>query len=858
LKKTGKRLEKIPFISIDEIRIHKDQQSRLLLQLVDGGSLNNIQEGLDFTPFRNKNFLKIHPQLSNSTHNNSTGTGSVFSLMVYPFKNDNHANYDIAVYSKEPSLATIFPEFYDPDPNPDASERMKLKKQRDDHNAIIQKWVDVKTEEDIKNIIIELTTQNNGDEETDFELWLQNWPIHVKYVLFELETSRLRPLRNEKGNGFILNDYNGKPIEFLIVDQTDKEWNWRDLLLKYRKENPATIYDPNPFSPTLHFRPYDHYILNSTYISFIAYHKEDKKMIGYAVFSLRNTPYLEKHENKLRGIDLEQFEEAMKKRENRGDLGYDVFHFEGFHVHRDYRDPKKPLSNGVSIAKMFVFTGFEFIKHTYVPLGVKMIASSALASATKQILVGTFGFSHYNRQNDTKWLRAIFEDFFTSIQKKEEKNPRKSTKQKKEVKTPEKLLTLGHLSRESVRLSETYRTAFSEKETGLLTSVTTTLNEMVSKYGEERNPTLEKGISENKFRSEFDKVLKKFRELQDSVADDWDNENVAKQSDEVKYMVQLRAYLNTGEDDDDTLLFIGGETLPQRFLDAMEKFPLEKPISKIPEQEVLIIQDDDDDIGNPTEEEMILYDMVLELLSDTNLTPITIDNGDDKEEPVETNEFSIEQDDDDDRKEIEKLRKQKVEASESIQKLRLQEREIYKKILSLEEQRSDILKEIDRRVDFAAQLDKEIQEKEDSFVKMIPENEPKPIESNDKEEEEEKKQTREDVFENKEEITGKNYTRIKKAYIAAVGAISVIMWNNYKAKFKLHDSGPSREGDNMYKVLKELGYPSEGFPPTFVQWKKAGFIPRISRVSLEIIVPLLKERHPLLLDYMDAELYPSK
>lgn len=863
---TGKKLEKIPFLNIDEMGIYTDQQSRSLLQLVDGV---NIIEYPDFTHFSNKNFLKIHPQENNAIHGESTSAGFVFSLMAYPFKNDNYANYNIAVYAKKPSLAKIYPQYFDPDPNPDASDRKKLKEERDNYNRLIQKWLNVKTKDDINDIIIEVTKRLDSANETNFELWIQNWSPYVKNILFESETSRLKPLRNEKGNGFIINDHYGKPIEFLLVDQTDTEFNWRDLLLKYRKENPATKYDSNPFSHTLHTRPYDYYILNSTYISFVAYHKEDRKMIGYAVFSLRNTPYLKTHKNKLRGNELKLFDEAMKERENRRDLGYDVFHFEGFHVHRDYRDSKKPLSNGVSVAKMFVFTGFEFIKHTYLPLGVKMIASSSLASATKQILVGTFGFSHYNRQNDTKWLRAIFEDFFSLLQK----NATKSTKQNKEVKTPEKLLTLGHLSRESVKLSETYRTTFSEKETTILTSVITTLNEMVSKYGEARNPILEKDINENKFRSEFDRVLKKFRKLQDAIADDWDNENEAKQSNEVKYMVQLRAYLNTGGDDDDTLLFIGGERLPQKFLDAVENFPLKPTIIEIPEQEVLIIQDDvDNDLGNPVEEEMILYDMVLKLLlvyDTTNLIPITIDDADDnnKEDPVEINEIII---DKDDGKKIDKLRKQRLEVSESIKKLRLQEREISNKIVSLEEKRSNILVEINQSVNFLTQLDKKIQEKESSFVKMIPEREQNSIESNDKEEEEEEgdtvgekmiienKKTREDVFENKEEITGKNYKRIKQDYIAAVGAISVIMWDNYKEKFKLYDSGAGREGDKMYNVLKELGYPNEGFPQTFLQWKKAGSLPRISPVSLEIIVPLLKERYPLLLDYTDAELYPSK
>jgi hypothetical protein len=200
---------------------------------------------------------------------------------------------------------------------------------------------------------------------------------------------------------------------------------WIRTLAQYREENPV---EPNSTS-MLGDRPHDFELLLPDVISFAALDtKNNNKMVGYVKCSLKDVHKPLTLDDNILTPEIKQFNTLLKNRGQGGQgCGYDVFCIDGLHVHRDYRGKG-------SISKELVAHSLEFIRGCHKTLGVTLLSSGSYASATKAILTG-FGFTHFNIENDVIWILEQFVDYF---------NQRANTTRPKSQ-TPLHLLTLPRL-----------------------------------------------------------------------------------------------------------------------------------------------------------------------------------------------------------------------------------------------------------------------------------------------------------------------------------------------------------------------------------------------------------------------------
>lgn len=672
----GGSLEKIPYIKITAMGVETKRENenviRFVNQIPEDQPVPLLEKTTNpWTAFSMKNLPKLFFQEKDGNRESQTVDSGVFDLIQGAVVDDEN-NYAISLYLGKPSLAKI----YRLQREHDTKEKNTMK------NFItpcIKEWLKIKTNDDIQALLQKLVDPD-GNEELEFHL--QNWTYHVKEMLFKNPSSRLYPLRNESADGFLLDN-----VEFLLVDLDASVKKWSDLLIQYRKDNPGPLkYDD--LSPHLQSRPYDYHLLERGYISFIAYDRVDERMIGYSTFSLTDLNFLIDGKMPFRTKELSQLHEIGATEHVNGKdentLGYVLYHLDGLHVHKDEKY-RSVLSNGMSIAKILVFCGMEYIRHSYKLLGVKMVVASVFSSAMKQILVGTFGFSHYNRHNDAIWMRNILDDFSKILDTS-------SSDPLPEVPTPRKYLTLSHirtvLNGFIMKYYAHINISISIKDRHTLMAVLEDLDDLISQYPNQMSAHDGRGRESRQFRVYFQRVRKPLIDFQERLHLEWNKaEKDTSEERDIEYMKDLRVYLEV-EEDDDTFLFLGSEDgPPQTFLQALDNFPL------VRKKEVLVISDEEDEgeVLNPTEDEMALYLKALELL----------------EGSVNEKEIMMEP-----QTEPETERRRRLE--DEIRSLKEKEAEYVERIKQLYEDRDSVEKRMVELVSYRDRIESEIVENEES------------------------------------------------------------------------------------------------------------------------------------------------
>lgn len=789
-------LVEIPYIKITAIGMRTKQENVSAIRFINQLSeeVPVLTGGQLWTSVSMKR-VKLFFQEKDANRYDQTMDGAVFDLMQYA-KEDNGYNYALAVYSGNGSLAKIHTLQRDHD-------ALEKKEREGPEKIYIKQWLNIKTNEDIQRLLRRLVDPG-GTEEAQF--FIKGWAYDVKKVLFDNPLSRLYKHKNERGDGFVIDG-----VEFLVVDQDDLVRNWSDLLVRYREENPGPVTGKFDYlSPLLESRPSDYHILDSSTISFIAYDIMRGRMIGYSTFSLSNLNFLIDGTMPFKVKALRELDQIMsqyhKEGKDQNTLGYVLYHLDGLHVHKS-EEYASNLSNGMSIAKVLVYPGMELIRHFYKFLGVQMIIASVFSSAMKQILVGSYGFSHYNRENDVKWLRNLLDDYSKILSKKDVVLPRGST--------PRKLLTLQQIKKKLAEfISKYYSHEVSIDDRSILLSAMTMLDNLIKTYTAEMSPYTGSGEDYRQFRTNFRKMRKILIDFQEKLHLYWQNaEKDTSPEDDIEYMKALRVYFEVAEDDD-TFLFLGNGP-PETFLQYLDTFPLSG------KNEVIVIDDDEDEVNereelNPTDEEMILYQKVLELFS---------------KDPPKLNEKDI-------------LPEPEPEPEKKQPKESRIERRLEEEIKSLKEEESNYIEHIRRLYDEKDLVEKQLaalRETRDRIELEISENE----------------SARKRVaisLERKVNSRGSGdermeYRRVKEAYQDQYLEIGRILIDNYMKHHSLRlrlVKDPVGEAKRDLDIkLASVGYDmwrNDNFDEWRIQ-KKA------RKITLSDVVEKLKARYPTLLDY---------
>jgi hypothetical protein len=241
------------------------------------------------------------------------------------------------------------------------------------------------------------------------------WAPFVDYHLYSLPMSPLKGSDPTRGKS-----------RFLIVavdPDNESHYKWHEMVSDYWARNPiatsAKERQGQNAKTSLQSRPHDYDLLNRESISFVALdrdHHDEPFIAAYIVCSLK-TVLTAAPTKQFESEELNQFARSLEERRDTRstiDCGYDVFSIDGLHVSLTQQEGERPYRAGSGVAKLLVFHALLFILRAHRQLGVTLVISGAEAVQTKVILT-SFAFGHYNRENDLEWLIFAFQDFHTTI-----------------------------------------------------------------------------------------------------------------------------------------------------------------------------------------------------------------------------------------------------------------------------------------------------------------------------------------------------------------------------------------------------------------------------------------------------------
>jgi ribosomal protein S18 acetylase RimI-like enzyme len=423
------------------------------------------------------------------------------------------------------------------------------------------------------------------------------WAPYLAHSLFQVANSRLFGLRQE-----------GRRFLFTAVDPYEGEWP--TLLALYRQANPLPTtqleLDTRGLrESSLVTAPYDQHLLMGEYISLAVLDTEEGgQMAGYVTCSVRAITPVETT-TPFRTKALNQFNQRLSSSGGRDDCRFDEFSIDGLHVSKNYRGRNPPL------AKALFFHAIEFIRNAYELLGVRLLSAGSEAAATRSILT-RFGYSHYNRTNTLYWLIQAFEDFHT------QESPEGSVLYPSHG-TPKSLLTLPRLV-EQLRLFHAEYMVKPHGEVGEMTELKRIggrIQVMVKQY-EARLSAVNGGGYH--LLEDLERTIRRLNRYAGLMVEDPDSTT--------DYMASVRTFLDTGEDNHDTFLFVEGGgsfegtdsfaeeyvkdgmwlSAPSEPLEALEVD--ERQVSQsqhsVEAEQVAVVEEDEQ--YTPTEEDMLLYD----------------------------------------------------------------------------------------------------------------------------------------------------------------------------------------------------------------------------------------------------------
>lgn len=671
---------KVPYIKLIDIHFDPDQNSNIIKHLSDQAN---------FPPFyglsRERNKIGIYTERFNVSLRRDevqcvTEHGYLWD-MIYNSKYDDMFNFLFAMYCGDVNLSeALF-----------VSSRKDLREDLiADTGSSIKKFIEYAN--GIQDYIRDFVKSSGSKI---IEIGLKSWAPYMKKILYSDPGSKfygILPIGEEGGGG----GYKMNQFEFLVLDVDDKTRDWKSIFAAYKRENPETrltgISLPGP--------PVEYQLMDRRYLNFVAYDNENNKMVGYITCSLRTAttiikytpsdetePYFNVEElNRLNGRLIERGGDGKYD-----GIGYDIFAIDGIHIHQNYRSTV--LKPGVTLSKVMIFCALEFIRISHKELGVTMVMAYSLAIQTKQILVGTFGFNHYNKIQDFSWIHGAFDEYLISM------SPDEGTLV---LDTLPRFLSFSETIKSLKKFQESYF-PFQSKPGVAYKNIITQIQSIISNIeGIIRNYEVYDVV---KGRSKLPSSKSKGREIDWKILKDINLEFSQLVTYMTKYMSKnekllserMKKFIGEGNDTDDTLL-----TLSEKFYQTMNTFYTQMtsaPVAsshsimeipkvserfeninilpvvykKDPIQEKLIVMKEKQQ-SDPTEEDMAIYQIV-ENLSRQQSNVIVIDSS-------ESNDIPMEEEEEEERNvEIHRLEEYIKEMEErlarGLRKIRGREKEIF-------------------------------------------------------------------------------------------------------------------------------------------------------------------------------------
>lgn len=543
-----------------------------------------------------------------------TANGRLFNMMISADKDDMY-NYSIARYIDKSDLSKKL--FLDAN-----TETVLRQVYRASENAI-KKWFNIKTTDNIKTIL------NNAKLQETIRLNFVQWAHYIKFKLFN------KIAYNRLLDGHVIGQF-----VFMVIDTNDK-FDWKTKIDIYRSENEA--YSTVGAS-VMQERPVDEQLVDSHFLNFAAYDMDNKKMVGYVTCRLKNVnhkPYDEDEPFKIDQLDRlnKELREMIRDRGYDG-FGFDIFAIDGLHVHQSYRNHE--IMPGVSIAKMLLYCAIEFIVQSHKDLGVKMVMCYAFAAATKSILTGSFGFSHYDRTMEISWILNHLEELGYALDPLEQRR----------VATPEKFLSLKSIRQNIQKYLDNYYpplekdrssekklsrtraiksspTTYRERQKKLKRSVKA-LTTMIEKYPDPPKIVNGKGEASIKFRNDLKDAKNTLTIAYNSIVEMTPQEKADRK--------KKHGFIGIGQMVDDTYLSLSNERQSREILDSFflktKQRDLIRPFVPTIVEEPIVIDDIDyvdvigytqerarkrrppmdieEEIDDPTENDMKLYDEMIQ------------------------------------------------------------------------------------------------------------------------------------------------------------------------------------------------------------------------------------------------------
>ena len=619
-------LKEVPYLFIMTASLRNNEKTKELWKffndLSPGKNLTFFPQSGEWVPLPQEWLTHLFPSFSfNPAGIPETQEGALFHMLLEA-KLDNEYNADISMFTKIPSKFLYNDVRKTFDQNTEEfieSERLIRFKWT---KPIVQRWLAIKTHKDIEKVF---SIKGSAITNKKFEpvVSIQSWAHYLKEALFQNPESLFNKVLKKSGNRYSLKGY-----EFMVIDVNDKTVDWRELFETYRAQNKPKFKITTELE--LNDGPFDYHLLDRKYLNIIVIHKTENnlKMVGYITCSLK--PILNTSKAKFDSVELNQLNDILKENKVKkifDGCGFDAFGIDGIHIHKDHRN--QPIFPGITLSKMLVFCSMEFIRLTHNQLGAKLIMVDSLALATKQILVGTFGFTHYNRRNDFKWMLENFHKY------SQLRGSAAST-----TNTP-KFLTLSYLHAKLVEFKEQYYTYNNGRmEPRYYASRVQSLNEFIAKMAwlNKSFQDIDLSLTGSSWpvhkedvriafpQSEFTTLIYKLSIYFNYHISDLVRMTKEKEKED-EYMKSIRVFLNTMYDDEDTLLFIRDN---KDFVKRMINFANSVKIHINNEIVIHRIEIDLDDLDveaiepkktnnneelyNPTENDIIEYEEVLKIV----------------------------------------------------------------------------------------------------------------------------------------------------------------------------------------------------------------------------------------------------